>query len=327
MENINETLKIEVIDLRVIIRILLKRKLIIILGTLFTVASGLLFTFFIIQPIYEAQVLLRVSNPLTKLDTQNINKGLEGVLDNIQSNSQMTMQTHVGQIKSEALMERVIQQLRLNPKDFNSSSLNKFIEVKVVDNSNLILLKVKDTNPFLAKDLANTVGEEYIRFISEIIQKETELSVSFLQKQYEVTGQELYTALNKLNEATIKSQRDMAQNQAQIDYWQAEVSYLRKSMDMLAEKIVETKIAGSISMGPKSVTIISKANVPSYPVKPNKILNITIALVLGLFIFIPTAFLVEHLDYKVKTIKDVEEYLKIPVIGTIPEIKVNKQFN
>ncbi|MEK4129091.1 Wzz/FepE/Etk N-terminal domain-containing protein [Solibacillus sp. FSL W8-0474] len=53
------------------------------------------------------------------------------------------------------------------------------------------------------------------------------------------------------------------------------------------------------------------------PIKPNKMLNIAIALVIGLMIGIGLAFLLEYLDTTVKTEQDIEEIIGLPVIGII----------
>ena len=56
------------------------------------------------------------------------------------------------------------------------------------------------------------------------------------------------------------------------------------------------------------------------PVKPNPILNIGIAAIIGLMIGIGIAFLLEYLDTTVKTEQDMEELLGLPVIGIISPI-------
>lgn len=57
------------------------------------------------------------------------------------------------------------------------------------------------------------------------------------------------------------------------------------------------------------------------PVKPNKMLNIAIALIVGLMIGVGIAVLLEFLDVTVKTESEVEELLGLPVLGMISTIK------
>lgn len=53
------------------------------------------------------------------------------------------------------------------------------------------------------------------------------------------------------------------------------------------------------------------------PIKPNKMLNVAIALVIGLMVGVGLAFLLEYLDTTVKTEQDVEEVIGLPIIGVI----------
>lgn len=58
------------------------------------------------------------------------------------------------------------------------------------------------------------------------------------------------------------------------------------------------------------------------PVSPNVKLNIAIGLVLGLMIGVGLAFLLEYLDTTVKSKKDIENKLNVPVIGTISRVEL-----
>lgn len=68
-----------------------------------------------------------------------------------------------------------------------------------------------------------------------------------------------------------------------------------------------------------SVSIVDRAVIPANPVKPNKLLNILMALIAGLTASLGLVFLLEYLDNTVKTSGDIEELLGIPVLGIIPD--------
>jgi capsular polysaccharide biosynthesis protein len=67
-----------------------------------------------------------------------------------------------------------------------------------------------------------------------------------------------------------------------------------------------------------SVSIVDEAVAPANPVKPNKMLNILIALLVGLMAAGGLAFLLEYLDNTIKTSEEAEKILGIPVLGLIP---------
>jgi capsular exopolysaccharide synthesis family protein len=66
------------------------------------------------------------------------------------------------------------------------------------------------------------------------------------------------------------------------------------------------------------VRIISRAEPPEYPTKPNKNLNYGVSVAAGLFVGIGVAFLIEYLDTSVKTMADAETLLGLPVLTVIP---------
>ena len=76
-------------------------------------------------------------------------------------------------------------------------------------------------------------------------------------------------------------------------------------------------------MNVDNVNILSPAQYSDNPtpIKPNKMLNMAIALVVGLMLGVGLAFLLEYLDTTVKTELDVEEIIGLPIIGVVSPIK------
>lgn len=66
------------------------------------------------------------------------------------------------------------------------------------------------------------------------------------------------------------------------------------------------------------VQVIDEAILPKEPVKPNKIMNILVAAVLGMMIGLFVVFLIEYLDNKLKTTQDIEKHLGLNVLGVVP---------
>ncbi|PAE25779.1 Wzz/FepE/Etk N-terminal domain-containing protein [Bacillus sp. 7894-2] len=72
-------------------------------------------------------------------------------------------------------------------------------------------------------------------------------------------------------------------------------------------------------MNINNVTILAKAEVGENqaPIKPQPLLNIAIALVVGLMAGVGIAFLLEYLDNTIKDEQDIEKTLGLPVLGVI----------
>ncbi|MEN6461182.1 MAG: Wzz/FepE/Etk N-terminal domain-containing protein [Syntrophomonas sp.] len=75
-----------------------------------------------------------------------------------------------------------------------------------------------------------------------------------------------------------------------------------------------------------SVGVIDKAVAPTAPIKPNKMKNILIAFILGLIAAFGLSFLLEYLDNTIKSSKEAEELLGLPVLGVILDYKYNEEY-
>ncbi|MBE2975908.1 YveK family protein [Priestia megaterium] len=76
-------------------------------------------------------------------------------------------------------------------------------------------------------------------------------------------------------------------------------------------------------MNVDNVSVLSKATLgeSASPVKPQPLLNIAIAAVVGLIVGVGLSFLLEYLDNTLKTEQDIENLLELPVMGVITTIK------
>jgi len=77
-----------------------------------------------------------------------------------------------------------------------------------------------------------------------------------------------------------------------------------------------------VLMNVDNVNILAAAQMPDNPspVKPNPVLNMAIAAVVGLMLGVGIAFLLEYLDTSIKTEQDVEDSLGFPILGLISPI-------
>jgi len=80
-------------------------------------------------------------------------------------------------------------------------------------------------------------------------------------------------------------------------------------------------------MNINNVTILTKATASEgqVPVKPESLLNIAIAMVVGLMLGVGLAFLMEYLDNTIKLEQDIEQLLSMPVIGSISSMEKKEQ--
>jgi capsular exopolysaccharide synthesis family protein len=87
---------------------------------------------------------------------------------------------------------------------------------------------------------------------------------------------------------------------------------------MLLEKREEVRISEAGKIG--DVQIIDAAEEPLEKVRPDKILNFVLGLLLGVTLSVGLAFFLESLDTSLKSREDVEKYVNLPVLASIPSI-------
>jgi capsular exopolysaccharide synthesis family protein len=71
--------------------------------------------------------------------------------------------------------------------------------------------------------------------------------------------------------------------------------------------------------------VVDQAELPTKPYKPNKRLNLLLAAVVGLFLGVGIAFFFEYLDNTIKTPEDVEQLIRLPSFGMVPEISSERR--
>ena len=91
----------------------------------------------------------------------------------------------------------------------------------------------------------------------------------------------------------------------------------------LLQKMKEAGVSAGITAS--NIQVVDKAEFPTNPFKPNKQLNLLLAAVVGLFLGVGFAFFFEYLDNTVKTPEDVEQMIRLPSFGMVPEISYERK--
>jgi len=86
----------------------------------------------------------------------------------------------------------------------------------------------------------------------------------------------------------------------------------------LLQKMKETGI--SAAMTASNIQVVDQAEIPKAPYKPDKQRKLLLAAVVGLFLGVGLAFFFEYLDNTIKTTDEVEQIIRLPSFGMIPEI-------
>lgn len=148
----------ETIDLREYFHIIKKRAWIIALITILAMVTSGIISFFILSPVYEANTTLIVNTEQNKA-TNNMITG-----DQLAVTQKLTL-TYGEIIKSRAVLDSVIEKLDLNMK---YEDLEKNITVSPVKDTQIMSITVKDTDPKIARDVANSIPKVFTKEVKRI---------------------------------------------------------------------------------------------------------------------------------------------------------------
>lgn len=226
----------EEISLRELIEILLRGKWLIAAFTIIALLISGVFSFFVIEPTYEARATMMV-NQFNKDDDS-----LAAYLKAVSGNDSMSLETYKNQIKNPVLLDRVRTELNLDPEKYTIRALTNLIQVSILDKTNLMELKITHKNPQFAADVVNALAAEFVKFINDEGKKQINKTISILEEQMNSEQKKMENALNEYTAFLAQSQ-----GVAQVEKaYQAKLNHLTNLQISLAETEIslETTKAG-----------------------------------------------------------------------------------
>lgn len=112
---------------------------------------------------------------------------------------------------------------------------------------------------------------------------------------------------------------DVDNRSIQYNILKREVDTNRQLYDAMLQRYKEIGIASGV--GTNNVSIVDRALPPTSRYKPNLPLNLGIGLLIGAILGVLSAFVLEFMDQTLKTPQDIEQRLRLSVLGIIPRLK------
>lgn len=217
----------EEINLEELLKFFISKIKFIALTTVIFLVLGFVYVNFILTPMYHSSTTLILvgssenQNSTTTQNDINLNKNLISTYSEI--------------VKSRTVLQQVIDKLNL---DEDTTTLSKKISVSSVENTEIIKIQVSDKNNKIAKDIASTTADVFMKEVKNI---------------YNLTN----------------------------------------------------------------VSVIDKASLENVPYNINIVKQLLISGVIGFVLSSGIVFLIFYFDTTIKSSKDIEEKLGLPVIGNI----------
>ncbi|MBZ4647638.1 MAG: hypothetical protein JG777_3127 [Clostridia bacterium] len=148
-------------ELREYLQIIRKRLWVVILITLLSTTTSAVISFFVLKPIYQSNTTLYV---FKKIDTQG------GIAYNDLLVGNQLVKDYRELVKSRLVSSTVIQELGL--KDMTTSQMAAKLGVSLKNDTRLIEITAQDTDPEMAKEIANKVAEVFKKKVVELMDVE-----------------------------------------------------------------------------------------------------------------------------------------------------------
>lgn len=299
---------------------ILRRRIDVIVLFFFTTVVVVTIGTFIMRPVYRATTTL-----LIDLESPNV-LTTTGMVE-LQSQNYFSYkeyyQSQAEILTSYSLARKVFDEFGLagTPEYSRAKEpIKKFlktVKVEPVRDTRLLKLSVESRDAELATKIANRMAELYVR-----------------RNLYYISKSEL---LNLIKNEYLKLEAKMSEYAKIYKHKHPEMIKLKQEMAELVDKIEQEKksiydydnIESYLSPDSKhtlagfkanNVSIQDIAEKPVVPIRPKKLLNIALALIVGLFGGIGLAFFFEYLDDTVKEAEGIEKATEWPFLGNIPMI-------
>jgi capsular exopolysaccharide synthesis family protein len=201
----------------------------------------------------------------------------------------------------------------LREKSKQSRSVREFVERQLKEISAKLKSSEEELARFKEVEVPTGVGLALQDRLAVLEAEHQKLLRQYTEKYPDTKNIE--EEINRLKEQL----RALPQKELEYNRLSREVEINAKLYNDLKEKLEAARISEAENV--EDVSQVDRAAVPGSPVAPNKSLNYLAGTLLGVLLGLTGAFLVEQLDTSIGTIEDVENYLKLPVLGVIPYLK------
>ncbi|WP_423708664.1 GumC family protein [Undibacterium sp. WLX3042] len=216
--------------------------------------------------------------------------------------------------------ENAYNQIKNASKGADLSSIPAVVRNQVVGEA----IKAQAEAERKLSEVSQRYGQEHPKYVQaegevktarENVRRQVDTVVQSVTREYEVAR-----GTERMLEATLNQAKGSVQNinkkEFQLNILEREVDANKQIYDLFLKRAKETNISADLQN--PVARIVDVAKIGTIPVKPQKILIISVSFVLGALIAIGASLLIDLLDNTLKSTTDVETKLKHPLITTLP---------
>ena len=151
--------------------------------------------------------------------------------------------------------------------------------------------------------------------VTRRIRQEVERLAQGIESEYNAMKAREAAMLGAVDQYKSEAQT-LSKKEIQYGILKREADSNQQLYDVLLKRLKETSLTQGLDTN--NVRLVEAAVAPRDPVRPQKLRNLAIAVVLGLGLGVALAVVLDHLDDTVRTPEQVEAALEVPVLAVIP---------
>jgi succinoglycan biosynthesis transport protein ExoP len=251
-------------------------------------------------PIYQTSTTLMIGQTIEQVDP-NYNEFYT---------SERLAQTYSELIKREPILKATAAALGFEDK---WQSLRVQISVNLVPGTQLMEIRVVDTDPERAQLIANQVANQ----LMATVDRSKDDNYSFLEAQAQSLPPKIEAAQVEIQD--LEAELSEAFSARQIQDIQSRINILQSQINGWQATFAQYQLLLG-ERGVNVLTVIEHAPLPTVPVGPKWIMQVLLAAAIGLILAVGAAFLIEYLDDTVKSPDDLAKATGLTTLGAITRI-------
>lgn len=250
-----------------------------------------------ITPIYEASTTVLIREADNSIDASDYRSIIT---------SERLASTYAEMMRNTPILEAVIEQV---DQSMRVRALRQSISVQPIRDTQLIEIRVEDTDPERAANVANVLVAVFSERNQEIQTSRFASSKESLRNQLDDVEQQIQetrAALDGLDEGSESAER--VRLEATLRQYEQTYASLLQSFEQV--RVAEAQSTSGIVQ-------VEPATTPLNPVRPRTLTNTLLAAVVGMMLAVGGVFLYEYLDDTLKDPAFITEGLNLPILGLI----------
>jgi polysaccharide biosynthesis transport protein len=267
----------------------------------------------------EAHILVRPVQPISSLDAGPSSASPDEV-----------SKTYAQLMTERPLLEQVISDLKLQT---TPAQLAAAITITPEPNTTVLKVDVANSDPVLARDIANKLIQDFVSQTREIEQQQAAQYTKSVDTQLNQLRQQIQTEQSRIDQLQTKADQLQSQKKSSTSSSgsatslrpdeQTELANLQEQVTLDRSQYAtivhtESDIQVNVARAADNVVVLSPAVAPGAPISPKPMLNALLAALGGLALAVGLTLLLEHFDSSIRTDEQLIEHTGLRPLGHIP---------